>query len=58
MSIVFTHMTMSLDGYIADPDNDVGELFDWYQAGERQFRAPTRTSPSRSMKPARRRCAS
>ena len=34
MSIVFTHMTMSLDGYIADPDNDVGELFDWYEAGD------------------------
>jgi dihydrofolate reductase len=34
MSIVFTHMTMSLDGYIADPDNGVGELFDWYEAGD------------------------
>jgi len=34
MSKVLTHMTMSLDGYIADPDDQVGELFDWYQAGE------------------------
>ena len=33
MGKVFTHMTMSLDGYIADPDDQVGELFDWYQAG-------------------------
>jgi dihydrofolate reductase len=30
---VFTHMTMSLDGYIAQPDDQVGELFDWYEAG-------------------------
>lgn len=34
MGKVFTHMTMSLDGYIADPDDQPGELFDWYQAGE------------------------
>ncbi len=33
MGKVITHMTMSLDGYIADPDDQVGELFDWYQAG-------------------------
>jgi dihydrofolate reductase len=34
MGKVFTHMTMSLDGYIADPDDQVGELFEWYEAGE------------------------
>ena len=34
MGKVITHMTMSLDGYIADPDDQVGELFDWYQAGD------------------------
>ncbi|MFC3760185.1 dihydrofolate reductase family protein [Tenggerimyces flavus] len=34
MGKVFTHMTMSLDGFIADPKDDPGELFDWYQAGE------------------------
>lgn len=27
-------MTMSLDGFIADPDDQVGELFDWYEAGD------------------------
>jgi dihydrofolate reductase len=27
-------MTMSLDGYIAGPDDQVGELFEWYEAGE------------------------
>jgi dihydrofolate reductase len=34
MHKVLTHMTMSLDGYIAEPGDGVGELFDWYQAGE------------------------
>ena len=33
MGKVCTHMTMSLDGYIADPDDQVGELFEWYEAG-------------------------
>ena len=32
--MVLTHMTMSLDGFIADPDDQPGELFDWYEAGE------------------------
>jgi dihydrofolate reductase len=34
MGKVISHMTMSLDGYIADRDDDPGELFDWYQAGD------------------------
>ena len=34
MGKVFTHMTMSLDGFIADPKDQVGELFDWYSAGD------------------------
>jgi dihydrofolate reductase len=34
MGKVLTHMTMSLDGYIADRSDQVGELFDWYQAGD------------------------
>jgi dihydrofolate reductase len=34
MGKVLTHMTMSLDGYIADTDDQPGELFDWYEAGE------------------------
>jgi dihydrofolate reductase len=33
MSRVFTHMTMSLDGFIADPDDGIGELFGWYEQG-------------------------
>jgi dihydrofolate reductase len=34
MGKVLTHMTMSLDGYIAQPDDMPAELFDWYGAGE------------------------
>jgi dihydrofolate reductase len=34
MGKVLTHMTMSLDGFIADPNDQVDELFDWYAAGD------------------------
>jgi dihydrofolate reductase len=34
MSKVFTHMTMSLDGFIADPNDGIDDLFDWYDAGD------------------------
>jgi dihydrofolate reductase len=34
MATVYTHMTMSLDGYIADPADGIDELFGWYSAGE------------------------
>ena len=34
MGKVLSHMTMSLDGYIAQPDDQVGELFEWYEAGD------------------------
>ncbi|MDR7385310.1 dihydrofolate reductase family protein [Promicromonospora iranensis] len=34
MSKVFTHMTMSLDGFIADPDDGIEDIFDWYGAGD------------------------
>ncbi|MCR2809021.1 MULTISPECIES: hypothetical protein [unclassified Microbacterium] len=31
---VVTSATMSLDGFVANEDNDPGALFDWYAAGE------------------------
>jgi dihydrofolate reductase len=34
MGKVSTQATMSLDGFIADPSDDVGPLFDWYGNGE------------------------
>ena len=34
MAKVCTHMTMSLDGYIADPEDGTAELFGWYDAGD------------------------
>lgn len=45
MAKVLTHMTMSLDGYIADPHDDPGELFDWYQAGEVTVPSANETVP-------------
>jgi dihydrofolate reductase len=43
MGKVFTHMTMSLDGFIADPHDQVGELFDWYEAGDVSVPNPNET---------------
>jgi dihydrofolate reductase len=37
MGKIFSHMTMSLDGFIANPDDTPGEIFDWYQAGDVSF---------------------
>lgn len=34
MGNVFSHMTMSLDGFIADPQDRCDELFGWYDAGD------------------------
>jgi dihydrofolate reductase len=34
MGKIYTHMTMSLDGFIADPQDRCDELFGWYDAGE------------------------
>ncbi|MFE5091938.1 dihydrofolate reductase family protein [Streptomyces sp. NPDC056638] len=43
MGKVFTHMTMSLDGFVADPNDQVGELFEWYEAGEVTVPNPNET---------------
>lgn len=43
MGKVLTHMTMSLDGYVADPNDQVGELFDWYEAGDVTVPNPNET---------------
>src|SRR4051795_9581653 len=34
MTRVLTHMCMSLDGFVAQPDDNPAELFDWYWNGE------------------------
>jgi dihydrofolate reductase len=43
MGKVFTHMTMSLDGFIANPDDQPEELFDWYGAGDVDVPNPNET---------------
>lgn len=40
MGTVIADMTMSLDGFIADPDDGVGPLFDWYNEGTVPFTFP------------------
>ena len=34
MAKVLTHMCMSLDGFVAQPDDDPAELFEWYFNGD------------------------
>lgn len=34
MGRILSHMTMSLDGFIAEPGDGIGELFEWYTAGD------------------------
>jgi dihydrofolate reductase len=34
MPKVLTHMCVSLDGFVAQPDDDPAELFDWYWSGD------------------------
>jgi len=34
MTKVLTHMCMSLDGFVAKPDDNPAELFDWYWIGD------------------------
>jgi dihydrofolate reductase len=43
MGKVITHATMSLDGFVADPKDRPGELFDWYEAGEVTVPNPNET---------------
>ena len=38
MATVITHAVTSLDGFIADDDDEVGPLFDWYFNGDVELR--------------------
>ena len=40
MTKVVAFMSMSLDGYVADADDGVAEVFDWYFSGD--VRSPPR----------------
>ena len=57
MSKVVAIMSMSLDGYVADPNDGVAEVFDWYFAsGDVEFQTggsdpmPSNGAPSRTAK--------
>lgn len=40
MGKVVSGFTMSLDGFIAEPDDNVGRLFKWYYSGDTPFPLP------------------
>jgi dihydrofolate reductase len=42
MGIVQAQAIMSLDGYVAKPDNSIGRLFDWLQIGEIAIPTPAK----------------
>ena len=56
MGKVVSHMTMSLDGFIADPHDGVAELLRWYQAGTVTVASAANAGRSPSMNAARRCC--
>ena len=40
MGKVATGFSISLDGFIASPNGDIGPLFDWYFAGDTEYAVP------------------
>ncbi len=40
MGKVVTGVSMSLDGFIAGPEEDFGQLFKWYSSGDTDFKFP------------------
>ncbi|HYP39944.1 MAG TPA: dihydrofolate reductase family protein [Chloroflexia bacterium] len=40
MGKIISGFTMSLDGFIAEPNDDVGRLFKWYYSGDTPFPLP------------------
>ena len=45
MSNVVAIMSMSLDGYVADADDGVAEVFDWYTARGTSSSTPAGRTP-------------
>ena len=56
MGKVVSHMTISLDGFIADPQDGVAELSGWYEAGTVTVPSARNAGRSRSMNAARNCC--
>lgn len=44
MATVITDLSMSLDGFVAFPSDEAGELFDWYNNGDIPVSAPDGTT--------------
>lgn len=54
MAIVLAGFTMSLDGFIADPDDNTENLFEWFNSGDTEYVFPdgkmtVRLSPASTM---------
>lgn len=40
MGKTFADFTMSLDGFIAGPGDDIAQLFEWYSSGDTEYQLP------------------
>jgi dihydrofolate reductase len=40
MGLVFYHSSVSLDGYVAGPNDDVERIFRWYMRGDTEYKMP------------------
>ena len=54
MSTVVMHNVVSLDGFVADPHDDPGPLFEWYFNGDRRLDAQDMDDPAACGCPRRR----
>ena len=45
MSTVMMHNVVSVDGYIADENDDIGPLFEWYFNGDHSLTAQDMADP-------------
>lgn len=50
MSKITTQFTMSLDGFVAGPNDDISRLFGWYGTGDETFALPGTDRPFRVWK--------
>lgn len=51
MGKVITQFTMSLDGFVAGPNDEVWPLLNWYMSGDTEFAAATATRPFKISRP-------
>jgi len=57
MADVIANMSMSLDGFVADPEDRIDHLFEWFGNGDVEVPTAVDWATFKTPKPARRCCA-